>query len=128
MERPAGRHTNDQGAPRGRRLADHLPPALGGGEIIVLFQPQVSMASGAIVGAEALARWRRPGKEEVGAERLFAAAKRAELIAAVSDEIHDVALAGAAAWPVGLCNLQLSINVTARDLARADFAAVLLAR
>ncbi|MBN8814915.1 MAG: EAL domain-containing protein [Sphingomonas sp.] len=128
MHRPAGRQTNEQGTPRGRRLSDHLPPALGGGEIVVLFQPQVSMASGAIVGAEALARWRRPGRDEVGAERLFAAAKRAELIAAVSDEIHDVALADAAAWPAALGNLRLSINVTGRDLARSGFAEVLLAR
>ncbi|QDZ07663.1 EAL domain-containing protein [Sphingomonas panacisoli] len=128
MQRPVGRQTNEQGAPRGRRLSDHLPPALRDGEIIVLFQPQVAMASGQIVGTEALVRWRRPGKEEVGAERLFAAAKRAELIAAVSDEIHDVALARAAAWPVALRHLQLSINVTARDLARPDFATVLMAR
>lgn len=128
MQRPVGRHTDDHGAPRGRRLSDHLPPALGGGEIIVLFQPQVSLATGAIVGAEALARWRRPGKDEVGAERLFAAAKRAEVIAAVSDEIHDVALAGAAAWPAALGGLRLSINVTARDLARTGFADALLAR
>jgi len=128
MQRPAGRQTDEQGAPRGRRLSDHLPPALRGGEIIVLFQPQVAMANDAIVGAEALVRWRRPGKGEVGAERLFAAAKRAELIAAVSDEIHDVALAGAAAWPSGLDELKLSINVTARDLARAGFAEALLGR
>lgn len=128
MQRPAGRQTNDQGAPRGRRLSDHLPPALGGGEIIVLFQPQVAMADGVIVGAEALVRWRRPGKEEVGAERLFAAAKRGDLVAAVSDEIHDVAFADAAAWPASLRNLRLSINVTARDLARPGFAEILMAR
>ena len=128
MQRPGGRNTDERGAARGRRLSDHLPPALGGGEIIVLFQPQVAMADGAIVGAEALARWRRPGEAEVGAERLFAAAKRAELIAAVSDEIHDAALAGAAAWPATLDGLRLSINVTARDLARNDFAEALLGK
>lgn len=128
MQRPTGRQTDEQGAPRGRRLSDHLPPAIGGGEIIVLLQPQVSMANGAIVGAEALARWRRPGQAEVGAERLFAAAKRADLIAAVSDEIHDVALGDAAAWPRTLDRLRLSINVTARDLARSGFAETLLAR
>ncbi len=128
MQRPTGRQTDEHGAPRGRRLSDHLPPALGGGEIVVLFQPQVSMANGEIVGVEALARWRRPGKGEVGAEQLFAAAQRAELIAAVSDEIHDAALAGAAAWPPALGNLRMSINVTARDLARSGFAEALLAR
>ncbi|MDQ2878071.1 MAG: EAL domain-containing protein [Pseudomonadota bacterium] len=128
MQAPSERRATKDDTPRGRRLSDQLPPALGGGEIIVLFQPQVAMASGKIVGAEALARWRRPGKDEVGAERLFAAAKRADLLAAVSDEIHDAALAGAVAWPAPLDTLRLSINVTARDLARQGFAEALLAR
>lgn len=101
-------------------LARDLERALTADEIEVLFQPQVDMASGAIVGAEALMRWRHPQLGELGAEQLIAAAERAGLVPALSASVHARALAAAATWPAGP---RLSLNVTAEDLAEPDFAA-----
>lgn len=114
--------------PRLDRLAADLHRALDRGEIVVRFQPQASVATGAIVGVEALARWRHPVLGELGPESLFAAAERAGLALAVSDAIHARACAEAAAWPDALSHLRVSINVTAADLARAGFADALLDR
>ncbi|WP_315760238.1 EAL domain-containing protein [Sphingomonas sp. Y38-1Y] len=109
-------------------LAVQLREAMEGGQVDVLWQPQVAIASGAIVGVEALARWRHPALGELGAETLFAAADRAGLSTALSDHVQALALTRAAAWPAGLGNLRLSINVTAGDVARGGFADRLLDR
>ena len=114
--------------PRLDRLAADLHRALDKGEVYVRFQPQATVATGAIVGVEALARWRHPALGELGADTLFAAAERGGLAPALSDAIHARACEEAAAWPDALAHLRVSINVTAADLARAGFADTLLDR
>jgi EAL domain-containing protein (putative c-di-GMP-specific phosphodiesterase class I)/GGDEF domain-containing protein len=112
----------------GEALAIDLHHGIERSEIDVLFQPQVSLASGAIVGVEALARWDHPRLGMLGADTLFAAAERADLGAALSDHIQSLALRRATAWPASLAGLRLAINVTAGDVARPDFASRFLAR
>jgi diguanylate cyclase (GGDEF)-like protein len=109
-------------------LAAELRRALDRGEIEILFQPQVAIATGTIVGAEALARWRHREHGEIGAETLFAAAGHAGLAAAVSDHVQALALSTAARWPAALAKLRLSINVTGDDVGRSHFADSLLGR
>jgi diguanylate cyclase (GGDEF)-like protein len=118
----------ESGAPPLDALVDSLHRALERGEIRVLFQPQVSIATGQVVGVEALARWNHPEHGELGAETLFAAANRAGLDATLSDHVQRRALAAAANWPMALNKLRLSINVTAADVARPGFADQLLGR
>jgi EAL domain-containing protein (putative c-di-GMP-specific phosphodiesterase class I) len=104
-----------------------LKKAIEEGEIELLFQPQVEIATGRIVGAEALARWQQPGKTEIGAETLFEAAAQAELSTELSGHVHGQAIAAAAHWPPALSHLQLSVNLTAADALSPAFAAGLLA-
>ncbi|MBB4097318.1 putative bifunctional diguanylate cyclase/phosphodiesterase [Sphingomonas kyeonggiensis] len=118
----------EKGAPPIDSLVDNLHRALERGEIGVLFQPQVSIATGQIVGVEALARWNHPEFGELGADTLFAAAERAGLDATLSDHVQRRALAAAANWPMSLSKLRLSINVTAADVARSGFVDALLGR
>lgn len=109
-------------------LAVQLRDAMEAGQVDILWQPQVAIASGAVVGVEALARWRHPTLGELGAEPLFAAADRAGLSGALSDHVQALALHRAAAWPASLKGLRVSINVTAGDVARSGFADRLLDR
>jgi len=118
----------EKGAPPVDVLVDSLHRALERSEIGVLFQPQVSIATGQIVGVEALARWNHPEFGELGAETLFAAAERAGLDATLSDHVQRRALAASANWPMSLSKLRLSINVTAADVARPGFVDALLGR
>ncbi len=85
-------------------------------------------ATGEIVGVEALARWLHPQRGQLGAETLFAAAQRADLEVAVSAHVQLQALKIAARWPAALSALRLSINITAADVARLDFADNLLGK
>jgi len=109
-------------------LSVDLRRAIESNEIAVLFQPQVAIATGKIVGVEALARWEHPRFGAIGADQLFAAADRADLGLALSDHIQRLALGRAAAWPEALSGQRLSINLTAADIARPGFADILLDR
>jgi EAL domain-containing protein (putative c-di-GMP-specific phosphodiesterase class I) len=104
-----------------------LRKALQSGEIEILFQPQVEIATGRIVGAEALARWQQPDIGELGAETLFGVAAKAGLSTELSEHVQRRAVADAAAWPVGLAGLRLSVNITAADTVRYGFADQFLA-
>ncbi|MBV7267271.1 EAL domain-containing protein [Erythrobacter ani] len=93
--------------------------ALDRDEIEVLFQPQFETASGALVGAEALARWQHPTLGEIGARDLFAIAERAALVAPLSRHLVARALEEAASWPH---ELSLSLNITPEELGDPHFA------
>ena len=107
-------------------LEADLLSALDRREIEVLFQPQFSCVTGAVVGAEALARWRHPSLGAIGARDLFAVAERAALVAPLSRHVVARALEDAATWPA---ELTLSLNITPEELGdprfAADFAALI---
>ncbi len=108
-------------------LQADLRVALMRGEIEVLFQPQVSVASGDIVGVEALARWQHPVHGELGAPTLFAVAEKSDYMLELSAHVQREAAFQSARWPASLSNLRLSINVTAQDIAKPAFVTAFLA-
>lgn len=97
-----------------------LLSALDRREIEVLFQPQFACSSGAVVGAEALARWKHPTLGVIGARDLFAIAERAALVAPLSRHVVARALEDASSWPEALT---LSLNITPEELGDPRFAA-----
>ncbi len=101
-------------------LETDLLRALDRREIEVLFQPQFSCRTGAVVGAEALARWQHPSLGEIGARDLFAIAERAALVAPLSRHVVARALEDAAEWPA---ELTLSLNITPEEMGDPRFAA-----
>jgi len=109
-----------------RRLELDLRRALDEDRIDILWQPQVTIAGGGIVGVEALARGRHPTLGEIGAEALFAAAERSDYLSELSRHVQRKALAEAALWPETLAGLRVAINVTAADIAEPGFAETLL--
>jgi predicted signal transduction protein with EAL and GGDEF domain len=109
------------------RLEVDLRRALDRDEIEILFQPQVSVTSGEIVGAEALARWNHPDHGELGAATLFGVAGRSDYLDVLSDHVQRKAVGAAAAWPEALGGLRLAVNITAADIRRPGFAAQFLA-
>ena len=85
-------------------------------QITIMLQPQFEVASGRLVGAEALARWQHPAFGEVGAAQLFAAADRCDLREELSHLIQQEAIAIAARWPLAIDNLRLAVNLGAEEL------------
>ena len=110
------------------RMADleaDLHRAIGDGGIALRFQPQLDLASGRIIGVEALARWAHPVLGLLPAETLLETAESAELAVQLGRQIRAQALAAAAAWTGVLGRLHISLNVTPADLADPGFAASL---
>jgi diguanylate cyclase (GGDEF)-like protein len=102
--------------------ADHqmldvvMRSALAERQIIIVLQPQFEVATGNLVGAEALARLRHPLLGEIGAGALFASADRCDLREELSHHIQHEAIAIAAAWPTELRHLRLAVNLGAEEL------------
>lgn len=120
----AGAAVRDLFARRSRSVAAlsrELPTALAAGDIDVVFQPQVELASGRITGVEALARWTHSRLGEVGAETLLAAAARAGRSGEVSAYLQARALTVAAGWPKALEPLRIAVNVAAEEIAVEGF-------
>lgn len=103
------------------RLDADLRLALDRGEIGIVYQPQYDSLNDAIIGVEALARWNHAQLGQLDAGTLFEAADRADFLLPLSRHIQCRALEEAGQWPESLSKLRLSVNVTAVDLAQADF-------
>jgi EAL domain-containing protein (putative c-di-GMP-specific phosphodiesterase class I) len=118
------RTTRDRRAYTRDAEAAALVAALDSGAIEVLFQPQYAAVRGALIGAEALVRWNCGDHTVIGGATLFEVAERGGLAGRLSRHVAGVALAAAAGWRD---DLQLSLNVTAADLAEANFANMIAA-
>ena len=105
----------------GATLEADLRGALNSDQIETLFQPQIGISSGKVIGVEALARWRHPTQGELGAATLFAVAERSDYLFELSAHVQRHALDAAMRWPESLSGLRVSINVTASDIAHPHF-------
>lgn len=85
-------------------------------QIAIVLQPQFEVATGRLVGAEALARLQHRELGEIGAEQLFAAADRCDLREELSNLIQEQAIRIAAKWPAALGDLRLAVNLGAEEL------------
>ena len=100
-------HVAGEAAPTGR---DELADALRRGELVAHFQPIVSLADGAEVAAEALARWRHPRLGLLGAAS-FVPDAAGDLATAVDREVLFQACAAAARGELPAVH----VNVAALD-------------
>ncbi|MEW1958787.1 EAL domain-containing protein [Kineococcus sp. NPDC059986] len=98
------------------RLLGDLGRAVDRGELFVLYQPQVDPRTGAVVGAEALVRWRHPELGPVGPDRFIPLAEQSGLVAGVTAVVLDQALADAARWHADGFRPTVSVNISARLL------------
>ncbi len=112
----------DPGSGSGDRLRtmEDLRTALTADELLVHLQPQVDLADGAVVGAEALVRWQHPTRGLLFPGDLLPAAEQAGLLRPLTDAVLDLAVAAAARWwperPVPVSVNLSAANVTDLDL------------
>ena len=96
--------------------------ALANDEVAIFYQPQYEVATGAMIGVEALLRWRHPELGLLGAGPLVTAARAARMERELTEHAHRVALTEIAGWPRALGKLRVSLNITAADLGDPEFA------
>ncbi|MFC7537507.1 EAL domain-containing protein [Sphingomonas sp. GCM10030256] len=109
-------------APARPRPDRALAAAIGSDSIVLAFQPQFEVATGQIVGVEALSRWTGCGSPE----ELFARAGRANLAERLSRAVQRKALRTVGSWTGPLGKLRVAINLLAEDLARPGYGCWLL--
>ncbi|MBV9830053.1 MAG: EAL domain-containing protein, partial [Marmoricola sp.] len=112
-------YRSEDGDAIGRRLvlAADLPRALEEGEMELWFQPQASVADGAVTGFESLLRWQHPQFGWVPPPEIVAVAQRTGLARQLTDFILGRALSSRERWAAAGFDVEVAVNVTPRDIA-----------
>jgi PAS domain S-box-containing protein len=107
----------------GSRVVRRLRRALHDDELVVHYQPQVDLASGRAVGAEALVRWADPERGLILPGEFLPSLERDSLMPAVTRRVVDIALAQCGVWKRAGHELTVSVNVPAESLFDPGFPA-----
>lgn len=97
-------------------LLGQLDAAIDNGEIWVAYQPQIDIASGAIVGAEALVRWSHPEKGDVSPIEFVIAAEQHNRIDKLTAFVLRDAVGVAADFHARGVDFDIAVNMSARLL------------
>jgi len=100
-------------------LETALRSALTQGEFELHYQPQVDLGSGAVVGLEALIRWRHPSLGLVRPDRFINLAEETGLIVPIGAWVLRTACRQSCEWQhAGLGPLRIAVNLSARQFAQ----------
>ncbi len=95
-------------------LTNDLARALGQQQLRLVFQPQIELASGRLVGVEALLRWRHPSLGEVSPGRFIPLAESRGLMPAIGEWVMAEACNQWLTWrDQGLTVDRIAVNVSA---------------
>ncbi|MGH8990726.1 MAG: putative bifunctional diguanylate cyclase/phosphodiesterase, partial [Acidimicrobiia bacterium] len=104
-------------------LEGELHHAIDTGQLLVVYQPQVDLTTGRIVGVEALVRWPHPTLGMMTPDRFVPLAEETGLIVPLDDWVLRTACAQARAWTdAGLPALRVAVNISGRAFQRANVA------
>jgi EAL domain-containing protein (putative c-di-GMP-specific phosphodiesterase class I) len=103
-------------------MVGDLRRALERDELVLYYQPKVSIGTGDLVGAEALVRWQHPVKGLVLPDEFIPVAERTGLINPLTRHVMHVALAQARTWIDAGRPLPIAVNMSARNLHDEHFA------
>ena len=103
------------------RIRNGLRRALEQGEFVLHYQPQISLATGAVFGAEALIRWKHPELGMVPPGRFISVAEDSGLIVPIGEWVLREACRQSVAWrKAGLPELLIAVNLSAVQFKRGD--------
>lgn len=98
-------------------LANKLRQALNNDEFVLHYQPRINLKTGAIVGAEALIRWRHPELGLIGPAQFIPLAEEIGQIVQIGEWVlREACFQNAAFRKSGLPPLRMSVNLSARQL------------
>ena len=114
---------------RSMRLEQDLRQALDRKEFVVWYQPIVSLASGDLLGFEALVRWKNPTVGLIPPDEFIPLAEETGLISILDRWLLWQACAQMQDWGVRFPRatpLTINVNLSAKDLAHPEFGAAIL--
>jgi EAL domain-containing protein (putative c-di-GMP-specific phosphodiesterase class I) len=102
------------------RVANELRDAIGSDQLFLMYQPQIDIATGRIVGTEALVRWRHPVHGVLAPSVFVPTAERTGLIANLGHWVLREACRQSKAWlDAGLQNGVTAVNLSTVQFKRA---------
>jgi diguanylate cyclase len=95
-------------------LADELRGAIGRNELELLYQPEVELRTGLIVGLEALLRWNHPKRGQISPTVFIPIAERSGQIQVIGHWVLDAACRQLRAWQdAGIAPGLVGVNISA---------------
>jgi diguanylate cyclase (GGDEF)-like protein len=108
-----------------RLLEEEIGRAAERGEFELHYQPQVRLADGVLVGAEALIRWRNPTRGLLGPAFFLEALESSRHARRVGNWIIDEACGRTAAWRRAGLHLRIGVNLFGEQLVAGDLEEVI---
>ncbi len=115
-------------------LSAELRSGIANDEIVLHYQPQIDLRTGAVGCAEALARWQHPERGLLGPGEFVPVAERTGLIREFTTAVLNIAVREASHWRtmgLGGGEVSVAVNLSARNLLDRELpadVAVILAR
>jgi EAL domain-containing protein (putative c-di-GMP-specific phosphodiesterase class I)/CheY-like chemotaxis protein len=112
-------------SPRSRRpapkvSAEELDQAIRADQLLLHYQPQLNLHSGALHGTEALVRWQHPERGLLMPDAFISLAESSGLIAPLTDWVVKEAIRQGAAWRCAGLDIGASVNLSAQTLRELD--------
>ena len=118
----------DESHQRELTILHDLPLSLQSGQMFVVYQPKVQLASRSCQSAEALIRWQHPQLGFIPPDEFIRLAEHSGLIALVTHWMIDQVMAQLANWQQQHIQMQVAINLSANDLTNPELPALLAAK
>ncbi|MFL1404589.1 putative bifunctional diguanylate cyclase/phosphodiesterase [Marinobacter sp. M1N3S26] len=110
-----------------KQLEKDLSQALNNHEFHLVYQPQISLQSERIIGAEALIRWTHPERGIVPPDQFIPLSELNGTIVDIGQWVLDEACRQAASWAASGMPLRIAVNLSAVQLRQPDIVGTILA-
>jgi diguanylate cyclase (GGDEF)-like protein len=110
------------------QLSADLEHAIAAREFVLQYQPIVELATGRMVGVEALVRWEHPERGRIGPDDFIRVAEESDSILEIGRWVLSQACRQVRIWhDLVTPGFTVSVNISARQLAQPDFVDEVLA-
>ena len=108
--------TRDPNSPARLQRAAELRAALAAGELVLHYQPKVSVDHGEVTGVEALVRWEHPRHGLLAPAEFLPLAERAGMMGELTRWVIDAALRQVRAWQDEGIDVRVAVNLAAANI------------
>ena len=97
-------------------LMSDLRRAVDEGELMLYYQPQIDLRTGAMTSVEALVRWMHPKRGLIGPDEFIPLAERTGLIKRLTRSVLTEAIRQARAWELAGLRVPIAVNLSMRNI------------